>query len=280
MKRIGKILIGATLAATLIGGGVWYAKQRAAMNPEQRYKLATDRDGRRDADRLGQRHAQPGRPGQRRHPGVGHGQEALCRFQRQGGKRPAAARTGRCAGFRQRAPERGQRGQRAGNAGTGAGQRGAHEGAVRAGVRVEAGTRSGAPGAQGGAGASWHWRVPRPTRDHANLNYTVIRSPVDGVVVDRIVDLGQTVAASFQTPTLIKIAQDLSEMRIDTSFAEADIGIIREGQKARFTVDAFPNRSFTGEVQQIRLNPTNQQNVVTYNVRVESPIRISSCCRA
>ena len=105
-------------------------------------------------------------------------------------------------------------------------------------------------------------------RDRANLNFTVIRSPVDGVVVDRIVDLGQTVAASFQTPTLIKIAQDLSEMRIDTSFAEADIGLIREGQKARFTVDAFPSKSFTGDVQQIRLNPTNQQNVVTYNVRI------------
>ena len=105
-------------------------------------------------------------------------------------------------------------------------------------------------------------------RDRANLNFTVIRSPVDGVVIDRVVDLGQTVAASFQTPTLIKIAQDLTELRIDTSFAEADIGEIREGQKARFTVDAFPNRSFTGEVQQIRLNPTNTQNVVTYNVRV------------
>ncbi|MCE1240579.1 MAG: efflux RND transporter periplasmic adaptor subunit [Azonexaceae bacterium] len=105
-------------------------------------------------------------------------------------------------------------------------------------------------------------------RDRANLNFTVIRSPVDGVVIDRVVDLGQTVAASFQTPTLIKIAQDLSEMRIDTSFAEADIGGIREGQKAKFTVDAFPNRNFEGVVQQIRLNPTNQQNVVTYNVRV------------
>ncbi|HEX6733169.1 MAG TPA: efflux RND transporter periplasmic adaptor subunit [Azonexus sp.] len=105
-------------------------------------------------------------------------------------------------------------------------------------------------------------------RDQANLNFTVIRSPVDGVVIDRVVDLGQTVAASFQTPTLIKIAQDLSEMRIDTSFAEADIGLIREGQKVRFTVDAFPSRNFTGEVQQIRLNPTNQQNVVTYNVRI------------
>lgn len=105
-------------------------------------------------------------------------------------------------------------------------------------------------------------------RDRANLGFTVIRSPVDGVVIDRVVDVGQTVAASFQTPTLIKIAQDLSEMRIDTSFAEADIGSIREGQKVRFTVDAFPSRNFTGEVQQIRLNPTNQQNVVTYNVRI------------
>jgi HlyD family secretion protein len=105
-------------------------------------------------------------------------------------------------------------------------------------------------------------------KDQVNLHYTTIRSPVSGVVVDRVVDLGQTVAASLQTPTLIKIAQDLSEMRIDSSFAEADIGKIREGQKVRFTVDAFPNRSFQGEVQQIRLNPTTQQNVVTYNVRV------------
>lgn len=105
-------------------------------------------------------------------------------------------------------------------------------------------------------------------KDRVNLAYTTVRSPVSGVVVDRVVDLGQTVAASFQTPTLIKIAQDLSEMRIDSSFAEADIGSIKEGQKVRFSVDAFPNRSFQGEVQQIRLNPTTQQNVVTYNVRV------------
>ncbi|MFO1403012.1 MAG: efflux RND transporter periplasmic adaptor subunit [Azonexus sp.] len=105
-------------------------------------------------------------------------------------------------------------------------------------------------------------------KDRVNLNYTVITSPVSGVVVARLVDLGQTVAASFQTPTLIQIARDLSKMAIDTSFAEADIGNIREGQKVRFTVDAFPNRNFQGEVKQIRLNPTNQQNVVTYNVRV------------
>ena len=113
-------------------------------------------------------------------------------------------------------------------------------------------------------------------KDNVNLNYTIIRSPVSGIVVDRIVDLGQTVAASYQTPTLIKIAQDLSEMRIDSSFAEADIGKIKEGQKVRFTVDAYPERNFTGEVQQIRLNPTTTQNVVTYNVRVslENPDHI------
>jgi HlyD family secretion protein len=105
-------------------------------------------------------------------------------------------------------------------------------------------------------------------KDQVNLNYTIIRSPVSGIVVDRVVDLGQTVAASLQTPTLIKIAQDLSEMRIDSSFAEADIGRIKQGQKVRFTVDAFPNRTFTGEVQQIRLNSIMTQNVVTYNVRV------------
>ncbi len=105
-------------------------------------------------------------------------------------------------------------------------------------------------------------------KDRVNLNYAVIRSPVSGIVVDRVVDLGQTVAASLQTPTLIKIAQDLSEMRIDSSFAEADIGKIKPGQKVNFTVDAFPNRSFTGQVQQIRMNATVLQNVVTYNVRV------------
>lgn len=105
-------------------------------------------------------------------------------------------------------------------------------------------------------------------KDKVNLSYSVITSPVSGVVVARLVDIGQTVAASFQTPTLIQIAQDLSKMAIDTSFAEADIGNIKQGLRVRFTVDAFPNRNFQGEVQQIRLNPTNQQNVVTYNVRI------------
>lgn len=105
-------------------------------------------------------------------------------------------------------------------------------------------------------------------QEQTNLNYTVIRSPVSGVIVDRQVDVGQTVAASFQTPVLFKIAQDLSKMQIDTSFAEADIGDIKPGQEATFTVDAFPERNFVGVVKQIRLNPTVQQNVVTYDVVV------------
>lgn len=110
-------------------------------------------------------------------------------------------------------------------------------------------------------------------KDRANLAYSVIRSPVSGVVVDRSVDVGQTVAASLQTPTLFKIAQDLSKMQIDANFAEADIGSIRVGQPVNFTVDAFPDRSFQGVVRLVRLNPVNQQNVVSYDVviNVDNP---------
>lgn len=113
-------------------------------------------------------------------------------------------------------------------------------------------------------------------RDRANLGYSIVRSPVSGVVVDRQVDVGQTVAASFQTPTLFKIAQDLTQMQIYTSFAEADIGTIRVGQAVRFNVDAFQNRNFKGKVKQVRLNPVTQQNVVTYNVviAVDNPEQI------
>ncbi|MDR2195037.1 MAG: efflux RND transporter periplasmic adaptor subunit [Gallionellaceae bacterium] len=106
----------------------------------------------------------------------------------------------------------------------------------------------------------------RAEHDRANLDYAVIRSPVSGVVVSRSVDIGQTVAASFQTPTLFTIAQDLAHMQINTSYAEADVGSIRVGQPATFRVDAFPNRVFKGEVHQVRLNPTTTQNVVTYDV--------------
>ncbi len=113
-------------------------------------------------------------------------------------------------------------------------------------------------------------------KDQVNLAYTVIRSPVAGVVVDRSVDVGQTVAASLQTPTLFKIAQDLSKMQIHANFAEADIGSIRVGQAVRFTVDAFVGKNFKGEVKQIRLSPTIQSNVVTYDVvvNVDNPEQI------
>ncbi len=105
-------------------------------------------------------------------------------------------------------------------------------------------------------------------KDRTNLNYAVIRSPISGVVVARNIDIGQTVAASFQTPTLFQIAQDLRQMQIDSSVAEADIGLIQVGQPVSFGVDAYPDTEFHGQVKQIRLNPTIQQNVVTYDVVV------------
>jgi len=97
-----------------------------------------------------------------------------------------------------------------------------------------------------------------------NLNYSTIRSPVDGIVVSRNVDVGQTVAASFTTPTLFTIAQDLTKMEIDTSVDESDISRIKVGQPASFTVDAYPEQQFTGSVIQIRNAPVVTQNVVTY----------------
>ena len=99
-----------------------------------------------------------------------------------------------------------------------------------------------------------------------NLAYTDIRSPVDGVVVSRDVDVGQTVAASFQTPTLFLIAQDLTQMQVEAKVSESDIGGVREGQAAEFSVDAWPGRTFRGEVVQVRNAPTTVLNVVTYDV--------------
>lgn len=102
-----------------------------------------------------------------------------------------------------------------------------------------------------------------------NLRYTKIVSPVDGVVVSRSVDVGQTVAASFQTPTLFTIAQDLTKMQIDTSIDEADIGKIKVGQEVEFSVDAYPENTFRGIVDQIRIAPITVQNVVTYDVVIK-----------
>jgi len=102
-----------------------------------------------------------------------------------------------------------------------------------------------------------------------NLKNSVIRSPVDGIVISRSIDVGQTVAASFQTPTLFSIAQDLTKMQIETSVDEADISRARLDQAASFTVDAYPDRSFKGRVTQIRSAPITVQNVVTYIVVVQ-----------
>jgi HlyD family secretion protein len=101
-----------------------------------------------------------------------------------------------------------------------------------------------------------------------NLGYTNIVSPVDGTVVSRNVTVGQTVAASFQTPTLFLIATDLTKMQVDTNVSESDIGGIKDGDKVFFTVDAFPKRTFQGAVSQVRQSPQNIQNVVTYDVVV------------
>ncbi len=106
-------------------------------------------------------------------------------------------------------------------------------------------------------------------RDQTNLSFSVIRSPVSGTVIDRQVDVGQTVAASFQTPTLFKIGQDLTRMQIDTTVAEADIGAVQLGQAVKFRVDAYPDKEFKGRVRQIRLNAATLQNVVTYDVVVD-----------
>jgi len=103
-------------------------------------------------------------------------------------------------------------------------------------------------------------------RAETNLGYATITSPVDGTVISRKVDKGQTVAASFQTPDLFEIAEDLSKMQIETAVSEADIGMIKEGLPVTFTVDAYPNQTFQGNIQQIRLSPTNVSNVVVYTV--------------
>jgi HlyD family secretion protein len=108
-------------------------------------------------------------------------------------------------------------------------------------------------------------------QDRANLDFSVIRSPVAGIVISRQIDIGQTVAAQFNTPTLFQIARDLNEMQIEAAVAEADIARVKRGQRVEFTVDAYGTRIFIGTVDQIRLNPTTQQNVVNYTVIVKAP---------
>lgn len=104
-----------------------------------------------------------------------------------------------------------------------------------------------------------------------NLGYAIISSPVDGVVLSRAVEEGQTVAASFSTPTLFKIANDLTKMQVVADVDEADIGQVEDGQRVTFTVDAYPNDLFEGEVMQVRLEATTTSNVVTYEVVINAP---------
>jgi HlyD family secretion protein len=106
-------------------------------------------------------------------------------------------------------------------------------------------------------------------RAKTNLGFATITSPVNGTVIARRVDRGQTVAASLQAPDLFEIAEDLSQMRIETSVSEADIGVIREGQKVTFTVDAYPSQVFDGIVRQIRLSPSTVSNVVIYTTIID-----------
>jgi HlyD family secretion protein len=103
-------------------------------------------------------------------------------------------------------------------------------------------------------------------RAQADLDNSVIRAPIDGVIIKRTIDLGQTVAASFTTPNLFQIARDLTKMQIDTSVSEADVGALKDGQAARFVVDAYPDREFNATMRQFRLAANVVQNVVTYNV--------------
>ena len=104
-----------------------------------------------------------------------------------------------------------------------------------------------------------------------NLGYATITSPIDGVVLSKSVEEGQTVAASFNTPELFTIAQDLTDMRVIADIDEADIGGVKEGQRVSFTVDAFPDDKFDGEVTQVRQQATTESNVVTYEVVISAP---------
>ena len=109
------------------------------------------------------------------------------------------------------------------------------------------------------------------TKAQTNLGYATITSPIDGVVLSKAVEEGQTVAASFNTPELFTIAQDLTDMRVIANIDEADIGGVKEGQRVTFTVDAFPEDSFEGQVTQVRQQATTESNVVTYEVVISAP---------
>ena len=109
------------------------------------------------------------------------------------------------------------------------------------------------------------------SRAQTNLSYATIYSPIDGVIMDKAVEEGQTVASSFSTPTLFTIANDLTQMQVEAKVDEADIGEVKAGQPVTFTVDAFPDDVFSGTVKEVRINPTVTANVVTYTVIINAP---------
>ena len=117
---------------------------------------------------------------------------------------------------------------------------------------------------------SWEARKSEVQQAKLNLSYCIIKSPIDGVVLERSVDVGQTVAASMSAPTLFVLAKDLSKMRVMADVDEADIGQVKAGQKVTFTVDAFQDETFSGKVESVRLNPTVTSNVVTYTVVISA----------
>ncbi|MCG6188523.1 efflux RND transporter periplasmic adaptor subunit [Maribellus maritimus] len=121
------------------------------------------------------------------------------------------------------------------------------------------------------AKANYNSAIASHRRNQINLNYAFIHSPIDGIVLNRAVEEGQTVAASFNTPTLFTIANDLTQMRVEADVDEADIGQVKEGQRVEFTVDAFPDDVFEGEVTEVRLEPTVTNNVVTYTIIISAP---------
>lgn len=121
------------------------------------------------------------------------------------------------------------------------------------------------------AESTYAMRKEAVAKAQTNLGYAYITSPINGVILSKAVEEGQTVAAGFTTPTLFTIAQDLTDMRVIADVDEADIGGVAEGQKVEFTVDAYPNETFEGQVTQVRQEATTESNVVTYEVVISAP---------
>lgn len=121
------------------------------------------------------------------------------------------------------------------------------------------------------ARANYNSALASHKRNQINLDYAMIYSPIDGIVLNRAVEQGQTVAASFNTPTLFTIANDLTQMRVEANVDEADMGQVKDGQRVEFIVDAYPDEKFNGTVTQVRLEPTVTNNVVTYTIIIDAP---------